>query len=190
MRRVFMLLIVAGLLLVPLGAVADTQDTAVVSLTLQDVIDVSIVDELENIEVTQKQTDTNIYSLEALYKSADPIIVAFGGTFTIQIIALTNFTVALDYTAVELPGGGAVDPPLGVPEQLLQLTGGSQDLQYIPYEGGVGLDISNDFLGLNNTPGEELEYDLHVNLDSLGDRAAGEEIQFTVRVVVTDPTTA
>ncbi|MCK4581126.1 MAG: hypothetical protein KAU10_07230 [Dehalococcoidia bacterium] len=196
MSKHVIFVLIAGLLLLTVVGFSDTEDTAEAALTLTSVIDVTIDDSLlAGISVGQDSSSGADYNLEDLFGTADPIVVAFGGTFTVKIIALTKFAVGINYTA----SSTLITPiEFSHPDAVLVLTdgtgaywSGSLATSYIPYSAGVStiLSISDDFDCVNNTPGESEDYDLSVNLDELGDREAGEVITFTAKVWVWDSTT-
>ena len=181
MKKLLMVLILGGALLFPIVGLADTEGTADAALTLTAVINVNVIDNLTDLELKQADLDAlAVYGGGAV----NPIFGTFGGTFTIELVALTNFKVEItwDYS---ITGGGTL--PAGTIDSVLFLLDGTgADIAYIPHTPSVY--TITDFLGGNNTPGETFDYGLKVNLDNLGDRKAGEVITFIVTVTITDTT--
>ncbi len=167
--------LLALLLLFPVLTQADTEGTADVTVTLQDVIDVTVVDNLTDATITQTWLDANYGDATAMHYDL--------GTFTVQIIALTNFNVATCYewSSNKANPPAFTDDPLELTDEAHTVIG---DITLCP----TTMDISTYFSGQNNTPGEDYTFDLHIYLDDLGDRAAGEVLTFTVHVYVSDPT--
>lgn len=181
MKKLLLVLVLGGALLFPIVGLADTTGDADAALTLTAVINVNVVDNLTDLELTQPDLDALAdYGAGAAF----PIFGTFGGTFTIELVALTNFKVEITWDYA-ITGAGTL--PVGTIDSVLYLLDDTgAEIAYIPYTPGVY--TITDFLGGNNTPGETYDYGLKVNLDNLGDRKAGEVITFTVSVTITDTT--
>jgi hypothetical protein len=185
MKKLLLVLVLGGALLFPIVGLADTEGTADAALTLEAVINVNVIDELTDISLDQPALDAL-----AVYGGSPtaPIFGTFGGTFTIQLVALTNFKAEISWayaiTNTTNPPAGA-DLPVDRDSILYLLDDTGTEIDYLPYSSVYTL---TDFLGANNTPGEEYEYGLKVNLDNLGDRKSGDVITFTLTVTITDIT--
>jgi len=183
MKKLLLVLVLGGALLFPIVGLADTEGTADAALTLTAVINVNVEDNLTDLSLDQAALDAL-----ATYTGvgATPIFGTFGGSFTIQLVALTDFKVEISWayaiTNITNPPAGG-DLPVDRDSILYLLDDLGAEIAYLPYSSVYTLD---DFLGTNNTPGEEYEYGLKVNLDNLGDRKSGDIITFTVTVIVTD----
>lgn len=178
MKKLLLVLVLGGALLFPIVGLADTEGEAEVQLKLTAVINVNVLDTLTDLELLQADLD----ALAVYDGTGGDIFGTFGGDFTVQIVALTNFKVEMSYTCTinTVLGNDFTDEDA----VLMLLDDVGDDIAYIPYATDV-LPILG-FLNANNTPGEEQVYGLKVNLDNLGDRQAGDVIVFTVMVTVTD----
>ena len=186
------LLAIGALLFIPLAVHADTGGSASATLTLGAVIDISVTDNWD--PLTIKQGDIAGWG-------AGTVIDWDPGTNDIQVLikALTDFNLWACYYAKE--GANDVDPPFGDAEDLLILYDGATDytLTYEeitspnsytgPYAGTLTRLYS--FTGDNNlgSNGTSLAYEVKLKPENLGDRTAGEQIDFTIVFVVEDPTT-
>jgi len=183
MKKLLLVLVLGGALLFPIVGLADTEGTADAALTLTAVINVNVEDNLTDLIITQADLDA-LATYTGVPGTA--IFGTFGGSFTIQLVALTHFKVEISW-AYAITGGGTL--PVGTIDEVLFLLDASSgtppwvDIAYLPHSGVYTL---TDFLGTNNTPGETFDYGLKVNLDNLGDREAAEVITFTVTITVTD----
>jgi len=187
MKKLLLVLVLGGALLFPIVGLADTEGTADAALTLSAVINVNVIDELTDLTLDQPALDAL-----AVYGGSPtaPIFGTFGGSFTIELVALTNFKVEITWD-YGITGGGVSTLPAGTIDSVLYLLNASSgtppwvDIAYLPH-GSVYTLTPTYFSGFNNTPGQTADFGLKVNLDNLGDRKSGDVITFTVTVTVTD----
>ena len=184
MRKLYIVVCLIGMaFLLSFGALAETSDTAQAVLTLTAVLNIGVDDSgLSGITVIQANLASWVGTPGDMYRSF--------GSFVVEILALTNFQVAISQAAASSDPAYLAAHPLGNKEQVLRLLedDGSTVIGWIPDNGTGTYDISSYFAGANNTPGEDETFYLEVYLDNLGDRKAGEVITFTVTVAVSDPT--
>ena len=188
MKKLLLVLVLGGALLFPIVGLADTTGTADAALTLAAVINVNVLDGLTDLSLSQSDLDDLATAAGYSGVGTTPIYGTFGGLFKIQLVALTNFKVEISWTYAIT---NTANPPAGL-DTLYNL---DTTLYLLDDLGAVIAPLTHttpylltDFLGANNTPGEEFEYGLKVNLDNLGDRKLGDVITFTLTVTITDTT--
>jgi len=190
MRKLWILGVIGALALLPFAALADTGGIAAATLTLTHVINVS-VEGNPSLQITQ-ENDIAGYAGGLL---------SFTGDITVTVLAMTDYQVYGAYFS------SVDESTFGNDAQLLALDDASH---YLPYNstletlnpsGGfdvpAGFDFTTDLLPLfsgdNNLgetpPGDEETYTLMLNPGNLGDRYAGETINFTIVFVVEDSST-
>jgi len=176
--RIFLLLIGAGLIFSP-AVLADTEGEATAVLFLKAVIHITVTDNWDNLTIVQKDAS----GLQSAIKDWGPgaIIDWDPGQedIVVNVKAITNFIVRGTYYA-------SVDPEeLGDANNLIGLAEGAS-IHWLRYKEFIDL-----FKGENNIKvgGDTKIYEVKLKPENLGDRAAGEEIKFTVMFVVEDPTT-
>ena len=184
-------LAIGAVLLAPFLVSADTGGSASATLTLNAVIDIAVNDQWDPLTIAQG---------DIAGWAAGTVIDWDPGTNDIQVLirALTDFNLWACYYAKE--NGADVNPAFGDPGDLLILYDGatSYTLTYEeitdpnaytgPYEGT--LTSLYTFTGDNNlgSGGTSLSYEVRLKPENLGDRTAGETIDFTIVFVVEDPT--
>lgn len=187
MKKLLLVLVLGGALLFPIVGLADTEGEAEAVLTLAAVIDVTVVDGLGDLTVYQSHADgdPNLEDLMAATIAAglSEIWVAFPDTFRIDLVALTKFSVNLDWS-FQVNGGAGT---LGDTTKVLKLVAPGPAELSLPAP-GTGFCLDDYFSNVNNTPGEQVEFGLMVNLDELGDRAINDDITFVLTVTITDTT--
>ena len=190
MRKLWILGVIGALALLPFAALADTGDIAKAVLSLTDVINISVTGS-PSLEITQAEDIAG-------YAGG---LLSFTGDITVTVLALTNYQVYGAYFS------DVDESTFGNANELLALDDASH---YLPYNstlerlnptGGFdvpsGFDFSTALLmlfsGINNlgkpTPGDTATYTLMLNPGNLGDRKAGETINFTIVFVVEDSST-
>ncbi|MCD6541490.1 hypothetical protein J7K76_06645 [Candidatus Bipolaricaulota bacterium] len=195
MRKTIFLLVL-GTLGLPLAALADTGGSVQATLKLDAVIHLKVTDNWNDLTIVQKgDVDNAIAGWEA-----GTVIDWDPGTDDIVILlkAITNFRLWACYYAKE--GENDVDPPFGDPENLIIISDGTNDytLTYEEitdpngYTGSYSGTLTGPLAtGTNNiaSGGLSKTYNVKLKPENLGDRAAEEEITFTIVFVVEDPTT-
>ena len=185
MRKLWILGVIGALALLPFAALADTGDATTATLTLTGIIYIHITEEWEDLEITQ---DT-IENMTGNYFA--------WGNLSVNVKAMTEYEVWGSYFAKE--GGADVDPAFGAPNHLIALVEGTNTfwLKYNDLSGtadtggfnysGPYTDMVSLFTGSNNMPsGDDKTYDVQLDPSGLGDREAGETIDFTIVLVVED----
>ena len=189
MRKLWILGVIGALALLPFAALADTGDATTATLTLTGIIYIHITDEWEDLEITQNL----IEGMTGDYFD--------WGDLSVNVKAMTNYRVWGSYYAKE--GGNDVDPAFGAPAHLIALVHTTDGTFWLPYNdlsgtaSTEGFDYSGPytdmvalFTGSNNMPaGDDKEYDVQLDPSNLGDREAGEVIDFTIVLVVEDTST-
>lgn len=190
MRKTIFLLVL-GTLGLPLAALADTGGSVQATLKLDAVIALSITNNWSNLSIEQDDIAGWAAGEIIEWDSEDDDIV-------ILLKAITNFKLWACYYAKE--GANDVDPPFGDAEDLIIISDGTTDytLTYEeitdpngysgPYSGTLTGPLAT---GTNNiaSGGLSKTYNVKLKPENLGDRAAEEEITFTIVFVVEDPTT-
>ena len=183
------ILVVGVLALLPLAVLADTGDATTGTLTLTGIIYIHITEEWDNLEITQDLIET----MKGDYFA--------WGDLSVNVKAMTNYRVWGSYYAKE--GGNDVDPAFGAPNHLIALVHTTDGTFWLPYNdlsgqaSTEGFNYSGDysnmvslFTGSNNMPaGDDKTYDVQLDPSGLGDREAGEIINFTIVLVVEDNST-
>ena len=187
MRKFLILGMIAAVVVMSSVAFADTGASATAALTLTSVINISVTDNWDNLEIAQSDI--------AGWGARE---VLDWGELTVNVKAMTNFKVWSSYYAKE--GGMDVSPAFGSTTNLLGVDDGTTLYWLIyneitnpnayagPYSATV---LTELFSGSNNVlaGGDTKTYTVKLNPSSLGDRTAGEVIDFTIVFVVEDPTT-
>jgi len=177
MCRKVLLVLMAGLLLLPAVGLASPSGTVEAVLTLTDVYTISCDETgLSGVEVLQAD-------LDAWYLAGGDEYRSFGD-FIVKILSLTDFGVLISQAAASTE---LATYPFANKDEVLRLLedDGTTVIGWIPDTGGT-LDISSHFTEANNAPGEAVTFYLEVSLNELGDRKAGEVITFTVTVALHD----
>ena len=189
MRKLWILGVIGALALLPFSALADTGDATTATLTLCGVIYISITDEWDNLTITQNAIET----MKGNYFD--------WGDLSVNVKAMTEYEVWGSYFAKE--GGADVDPAFGDPDNLIALVHTTDGTFWLPYNdlstvastggfnySGPYTDMVSLFTGSNNMPaGTDKTYDVQLDPSNLGDREAGEVIDFTIVLVVEDTST-
>jgi len=190
MRKTIFLLVL-GTLGLPLAALADTGGSVQATLKLDAVIALSITNNWSNLSIEQDDIAGWAAGEIIEWDSEDDDIV-------ILLKAITNFKLWACYYAKE--GANDVDPPFGDAEDLIIISDGTNDytLTYEEitdpngYTGSYSGTLTGPLAtGTNNiaSGGLSKTYNVKLKPENLGDRAAEEEITFTIVFVVEDPTT-
>jgi len=185
MRKLWILGVIGALALLPFSALAHTGDATTAQLKLTGVIYISIACGWTDLEITQDK----IKGMTGNYFD--------WGKLSVNVKAMTNYEVWGSYFAKE--GGNDVDPAFSTPNHLIALVEGTSTfwLKYNDLSAQAstsGFDYSGDysnmvslFTGSNNMPsGTDKTYDVQLDPSGLGDREAGEQIDFTIVLVVAD----
>ena len=189
MRKIWILGVIGALALLPFSALADTGDATTATLTLCGVIYISITEEWDDLEIDQD----DIENMTGNYFD--------WGDLSVNVKAMTNYEVWGSYFAKE--GANNVSPAFGAPNSLIALVHASDGTFWLPYNdlsaqaSTEGFNYSGDysnmvslFTGSNNMPsGTDKTYDVQLDPSGLGDREAGEIINFTIVLVVEDNST-
>ncbi|HDI11101.1 MAG TPA: hypothetical protein ENF77_02115 [Candidatus Acetothermia bacterium] len=191
--RKFIFLGLIGISLLPFAVLAHTGGSATAKLKLDAVINISVTDNWDDLTIDQG-------SIAGW--GAGTVIDWDDGRKDIEVVikAITDFVLWGCYYAKE--GSNDVDPPFGNANDLLILYDGSTDytLKYKeitdpnayngPYNENT-LTKLYQFDGDNNigNGGTKIDYEVKLKPENLGDRSADEEIDFTIVLVVEDPTT-
>lgn len=191
MRKAIFLLALGTFLLVPFVTWADTGGSATAKLTLNAVINVAVTDNWDDLAINQS---------DIAGWGAGTVVDWDPGSNDISLLikAITDFELWGCYYAKE--GTSDVDPPFGDANDLIILNDGSSSYTLVyqeitdptTYSGPyTGLTHLYTFDGDNNLAegGTSLSYEVQLKPENLGDRAAGEQIDFTIVFVVEDPTT-
>ena len=185
------ILVVGVLALLPLAVLADTGDATTATLKLTGVIYITVTDEWENLEIDQD----DIARLEGAS-------VVDWGNVSIKVLAMTDYKVYAGYFT------DLADEPTEFPDEdhVVALDDGTE--YWLEYNSAFesitnptngfdvkdypsitfGTDMTELFTGSNNisTGGDTKTYNGKLDLSNLGDRKAGENIQFTIVFVVQD----
>lgn len=185
MRKLWMLGVIGALALLPFGALADTGDATTATLTLNAVINITVTQELGNLTITQE----DIAGMAGSY---------FWGAVSLNVKAMTAFRVWSGYftsLSDEAAEFGNEDHVLALQDLTIEY--------WLPYNmafeaitnptagfdwtSGFGTDMVALFTGTNNMPsGTDKTYNVNLDPANLGDRKAGEQIDFTIVFVVED----
>ena len=188
MRKFLILGMIAAVTLLPAAVLADTGDATSATLTLSGVIYITVTDEWEDLTIDQE----DIAGMAGSYFS--------WGDVEVKVLAMTNYSVYAGY----FTDLADEETEFGVEDHVVALDDGTE--YWLPYNasfesitnptagfdwtGGFGTDMVPLFTGTNNMPGGTTKaYDAKLDPTNLGDRKAGEKINFTIVFVVEDPTT-
>ena len=192
MRKGIFLLAVGLVFAAASIGLADTGGSAKAKLKLNAVINIDVTDNWDNLTI--RQSDIGSWG-------AGTVIDWDSGTDDIVVLlkAITNFNLWACYYAKE--GTNDVDPPLGNANDLLIITDSDDSTDYVllykeitdpnaysgPYNSSTLTLLAS---GSNNIADGGLikTYNVKLKPENLGDRAAGENITFTIVFVVEDPT--
>jgi hypothetical protein len=195
MRKISLLImVITAIMLLPAVTQGDQQLSALVTVTLNDVLDIDIEADLTNITVNQDPELENQVSQMDL------------GTVFVKVYAISNWKLGLCYV---VGGNNKVDdypfeadpiyeyqPDAGqnylsepknfVPECALRFGSGNEDEFFgTPHDKWVKIKAT----GTNNTDSPyEHNIGFGIHLDNLGDRGAGENLRFDLHFTVIDPT--
>ena len=187
MKKLLVSLVLGAVLLIPMAALADTEACAAATLTLADVIDITIdATGLEDKSITQ------VGHLD-IWNNVAAGWVGFG-SFTVEVLTLTAYDIGISCYSKEwwrgaTSQGQLTDDPLHMSSIIYS---GLVD-NYVGSIGATGL--NPDFSNANNVgnipvPGESMTYELFVDPSRLTeDFIAGDTVVFTITILVTDNTT-
>jgi len=185
------ILVVGVLALLPLAVLADTGDATTATLKLTGVIYITVTDEWENLEIDQ----------DAIARLAKEEASYFAwGDVKIKVLAMTDYKVWSGYFTDLTDEATEFDNE----NHVVALDDGTE--HWLPYNscfesitnptagfnwtGGFGTGMVDLFTGSNNMPtGDTKSYNVKLDPSNLGDREAGENIQFTIVFVVEDSST-
>ena len=188
MRKLWILGVIGALALLPFAALADTGDATQATLTLSGVIYITVTGEWENLTIDQD----DIAGMAGSYFA--------WGDVEIKVLAMTDYKVWSGYFTDLTDEATEFDEE----DHVVALDDGTE--YWLPYNssfesitnptagfdwtGGFGTDMVALFTGSNNMPtGDTKSYNAKLDPSNLGDREAGENIQFTIVFVVEDSST-
>jgi hypothetical protein len=172
------------------GTRADEQLDATVTVTINDVLDIDVTDNLTDITVNQDpELEDQVSQMEL-------------GSVDIKVFAISNWKLGLCYVVGGTNSLGTYpftanpiyEHPENLPENKNYLAdcatgGGSGPVETWTVDTVTKMVkvVKDD--GTNNTPdGFYDTYYFGIHLDNLGDRTAGEVFDFTIHFTVIDPT--
>jgi len=188
MRKLWILVVVGALAMLPFAALADTGDATSATLTLDGVIYITVTDEWENLTIDQ----------DAIAGMAGSYFT--WGDISVKVRAMTDYKVWSGYFTDLADEETEFDNE----DHVVALDDGTE--HWLPYNsafesitnptngfdwtGGFGTDMVTLFSGTNNMPtGATKTYNAKLDPANLGDREAGEDIVFTIVFVVEDSST-
>jgi len=187
MRKLWILGVIGALALLPFSALADTGDATTATLKLEGVIYITVTDEWEDLTIYQNG-ENGIATLTDYFAWGD---------VEIKVLAMTDYKVWSGYFTDLTDEATEFDEE----DHVVALDDGTE--YWLPYNssfesitnptagfdwtGGFGTDMVALFTGSNNMPtGNTKSYNAKLDPSNLGDRKAGENIQFTIVFVVED----
>ena len=190
MRKIWILGVIGALALLPFSALADTGDATTATLKLEGVIYITVTDEWEDLTIYQNG-ENGIATLTDYFAWGD---------VKIKVLAMTDYKVWSGYFTGLTDEATEFDNE----DHVVALDDGTEEY-WLPYNSAfeaitnptAGFDYTGNFgtayhmvalfTGENNMPtGNTKSYNAKLDPSNLGDREAGENIQFTIVFVVED----